>query len=80
MFVTPGIVIDGELITTDLVEINLGLRILRGRSFYEDWLDAETFVKADPLGNSIDQAAIPGTRPPSRSGRKAATSGGIIPG
>src|SRR5687767_11236265 len=28
MYVTPGIVIDGELRTTDLVEINLGIRIL----------------------------------------------------
>ena len=26
MFVTPGVVVDGELITTDLVEINLGIR------------------------------------------------------
>src|SRR5690606_27797982 len=26
MFVTPGIVLDGELITTSLVDINLGLR------------------------------------------------------
>ena len=37
MFVTPGIVVDGELVTTDLVEINLGMRILLGSSFYDDW-------------------------------------------
>jgi hydrogenase large subunit len=55
MYVTPGIVIDGELITTDLVEINLGLRILLGSSFYDDWQQSETFVKSDPLGNPIDQ-------------------------
>ena len=55
MYVTPGIVIDGELITTDLVEINLGLRILLGSSFYGDWQQSETFVKQDPLGNPIDQ-------------------------
>ncbi len=55
MFVTPGVVIDGELITTDLMDINLGLRIDRGSSFYDDWQDAETFVKSDPLGNAIDQ-------------------------
>ena len=30
MFVTPGVVVDGELVTTDLVEINLGIRILLG--------------------------------------------------
>ena len=55
MFVTPGIVVDGELITTDLVEINLGLRILLGSSFYDDWQQSETFVTEDPLGNPIDQ-------------------------
>jgi hydrogenase large subunit len=55
MYVTPGIVLDGELITTDLVEINLGMRILLGSSFYEDWETGETFVTADPLGNPIDQ-------------------------
>jgi hydrogenase large subunit len=55
MFVTPGIVIDGELVTTDLVEINLGIRILLGRSFYDDWQEGETFVKTDPLGNPVDQ-------------------------
>ena len=56
MFVTPGVVVDGELVTTDLVEINLGLRILLGSSFYEDWqTSGETFVKQDPLGNPIDQ-------------------------
>jgi hydrogenase large subunit len=55
MYVTPGIVIDGELITTDLIDINLGIRILLGSSFYEDWQDGETFVKTDPLGNPVDQ-------------------------
>ncbi len=55
MFVTPGIVVDGELITTDLVEINLGLRILLGSSFYEDWETGEVFVQADPLGNPVDR-------------------------
>jgi hydrogenase large subunit len=55
MYVTPGIVVDGQLLTTDLVEINLGLRILLGRSFYDDWQQAESFVKSDPLGNPIDQ-------------------------
>jgi hydrogenase large subunit len=55
MQVTPGIVVDGQLITTDLVEINLGLRILLGSSFYDDWVsDGATFVDKDPLGNPID--------------------------
>jgi hydrogenase large subunit len=55
MKVTPGIVVDGELITTDLVEINLGIRILLGSSYYDDWEDQEIFVSHDPLGNPVDR-------------------------
>ncbi len=56
MFVTPGgVVVDGELVTTSLVDINLGLRILLGSSYYEDWTDQETFVRTDPLGNPVDR-------------------------
>src|SRR5438552_5684727 len=55
MYVTPGVVVDGELVTTSLIDINLGIRILLGSSFYDDWQDGETFVKADPLGNPVDQ-------------------------
>jgi hydrogenase large subunit len=55
MFVTPGVVVDGELVTNDLVEINLGIRILLGSSFYEDWEDQEMFVTRDPLGNPVDR-------------------------
>ncbi len=55
MFVTPGIVVDGKLVTTSLVDINLGIRILLGHSFYEDWEDQEMFVRRDPLGNEVDR-------------------------
>ncbi|GCE30462.1 hydrogenase [Dictyobacter alpinus] len=55
MFVTPGIVIDGKLRTTSLIDINLGMRILLGSSFYEDWQDQPMFVDKDPLGNPIDR-------------------------
>ncbi len=55
MFVTPGVVVDGKLVTTDLVEINLGIRILLGSSYYEDWEDKEMFVRRDPLGNLVDR-------------------------
>ena len=51
MFVTPGVVVDGKLVTTDLVRINLGIRIMLGSSYYEDWEDQEMFVSHDPLGN-----------------------------
>src|SRR3954463_5513775 len=62
MYVTPGVIVDGKLVTTDLVEINLGIRILLGSSFYDDWVGepgasatGEVFVKTDPLGNPVDQ-------------------------
>ncbi|HEX4129216.1 MAG TPA: nickel-dependent hydrogenase large subunit [Pirellulales bacterium] len=55
MFVTPGIVVDGQLVTTDLVDINLNIRILLGSSYYEDWDNCEMFVKQDPLGNPVDR-------------------------
>ncbi len=57
MFVTPGVVVDGKLVTNDLVEINLGIRILLGHSYYEDWAESnrEVFVTRDPLGNPVDR-------------------------
>jgi len=55
MFVTPGVVVDGTLVTNDLVDINLGIRILLGHSFYRDWDDQEMFVTRDPLGNPVDR-------------------------
>jgi hydrogenase large subunit len=55
MFVTPGIIVDGKLVTNDLMDINLGMRILLGSSYYDDWQNEETFVKRDSLGNSIDK-------------------------
>ena len=55
MFVTPGVVVDGELLTTDLVDINLQIRILLGSSFYDGWENREKFVHCDPLGNEVHQ-------------------------
>ncbi|MBA3884924.1 MAG: nickel-dependent hydrogenase large subunit [Acidobacteria bacterium] len=54
MFVTPGVVVDDKLVTTDLVDINLNIRILLGSSYYDDWDQGEVFVKTDPLGNPVD--------------------------
>jgi hydrogenase large subunit len=47
--------VDGKLVTTDLVKINLGLRILLGSSYYDDWQNEEMFVQRDPLGNPVDR-------------------------
>jgi hydrogenase large subunit len=55
MYVTPGVVVDGQLVTTSLVDINVGMRILLGSSYYDDWQDEEIFVTHDPLGNAIDR-------------------------
>src|SRR5947209_4805245 len=55
MFVTPGVIVDGELVTTSLVDINLGIRILLGHSYYADWENERTFVDRDPLGNPVDK-------------------------
>jgi hydrogenase large subunit len=55
MYVTPGVVVDGQLVTTSLVDINLGIRILLGSSYYEDWENEQIFVDRDPLGNPVDR-------------------------
>ena len=54
-YITPGLVFKGELITTDLVEINLAMRILLGSSYFDDWSSEETYVSKDPLGNPVDK-------------------------
>jgi hydrogenase large subunit len=48
------VVVDGKLVTNDLVKINLGIRILLGSSYYDDWQGKEIFVDRDPLGNPVD--------------------------
>src|SRR4029453_6838159 len=53
MFVPPGVVVDGKLVTNDLTKINLGIRILLGSSYYEDWEDQPMFVTHDPVGNPV---------------------------
>ncbi len=55
MYVTPGVVVDGKLVTNSLVDINLGIRILLGSSYYDDWEGQEMFVERDPLGNPVDR-------------------------
>src|SRR5262249_25768031 len=55
MGVTPGVVVDGQLVTNDLVDINLGIRILLGSSYYDSWEGQEMFVTRDPLGNPVDR-------------------------
>ena len=56
MFVTPGMVIDGELVTTNLVDINLGIRILLGSSYYDDWDDSGDVCEERSVRQSDRQA------------------------
>jgi hydrogenase large subunit len=49
--VSPGVIIDGKLITQDLVEINVGVQEMVEHSYFDDW-DGK-IVEEDPLGNSL---------------------------
>jgi len=56
MFVTPSVIVDGKVVTNSLVDINLGMRILLGSSYYDDWQHTgDVFVDRDPLGNPVDK-------------------------
>ncbi len=52
--VTPGVVIDGKLITNDLVEIHLGVQEFVTHSFYEEWNGKD--VERDELGNEVSES------------------------
>ncbi|MEP6476444.1 MAG: nickel-dependent hydrogenase large subunit [Actinomycetota bacterium] len=50
---TPGVVIDGELVTTRLTDINIGWEEFVEHSYYDEWDDQEARYATDPLGNPI---------------------------
>ena len=50
---TPGVVVDGELVTTRLTDINIGLEEFVEHSYYEDWGDGQARYDTDMLGNPI---------------------------
>jgi hydrogenase large subunit len=50
---TPGVIIDGELVTTNLHHINMGLEEFVEHSYYEDWEDEGVRHRTDPAGNPI---------------------------
>jgi len=50
----PGVIRDGELVTTDLHQINAGCEEFVTHSFYDEWTDGENAKYAtDPAGNAI---------------------------
>ena len=50
---TPGAMVDGELRTTDLHKINLGLEEFVEHSFYEPWANGSPRFANDPMGNPL---------------------------
>ena len=77
MFVTPGVVVDGKLVTNDLVDINLGIRILLGHSYYEDWAESnrEVFVRTTPWATRWTGGTLgTSTRSPSPDAATSTTS------
>ena len=79
MYVTPGVVVDGKLVTTDLVDINLGIRILLGSSYYDDWEERRDVRQATTRSATRSTGGIRGTRRRSPS-RRSATSTASTPG
>ncbi len=47
---TPGAIIDGELVTTDLHRINMGLEEFVEHSYYDDWTNRPPHYPTDPAG------------------------------
>ncbi|MEX2659532.1 MAG: nickel-dependent hydrogenase large subunit [Acidimicrobiales bacterium] len=49
----PGMIIEGELVTTNLTDINIGFEEFVNHSYYEDWTSSPVPFRTDPLGNPI---------------------------
>jgi hydrogenase large subunit len=49
--VSPGVILDGELKTQDLVEINVGIQEMVDSSYFDEWEGKK--VEEDPLGNPV---------------------------
>ena len=73
MYVTPGVVVDGKLVTTDLVEINLGIRILLGSLVLRRLGGPGDVRQATTRSATRSTGATRGTSTPTR-GRRSATS------
>ena len=55
MFVTPGVVVDGKLVTTDLVDINLNIRILSAARITTSGRIRKHSSRTIRSGNLVDQ-------------------------
>ena len=50
---TPGVIVDGELRTTNLKDINIGIEEFVEHSFYEGWTDEHQRFGTDPAGGPL---------------------------
>jgi hydrogenase large subunit len=52
---TPGVIVDGELVTTDLHQLNMGVEEFVEHSYYEEWAGngQKQRYPADPAGNPL---------------------------
>jgi hydrogenase large subunit len=50
---TPGVIVDGELVTTNLHHINIGIEEFVEHGFYEGWENEALRFRTDPAGNPL---------------------------
>jgi hydrogenase large subunit len=50
---TPGVMIDGEMRTTNLHQINMGLEEFVEHAYYEEWAGGPLPFPTDPMGNPL---------------------------
>ena len=53
---TPGVIIDGELVTTRMTDLNMGWEEFVEHSYYDEWTDGNgggQRYETDPLGNPL---------------------------
>ena len=52
----PGVIVDGELVTTKMTQLNMGVEEFVEHSFYDEWVDGNgngARFETDPLGNPL---------------------------
>jgi hydrogenase large subunit len=50
---TPGVIVDGDLVTTNLTEIDVGMEEFVDHAYYEDWTDDDPPFETTPAGDSL---------------------------
>jgi hydrogenase large subunit len=50
---TPGVIVDGTLVTTNLHNLNMGIEEFVEHSYYDDWTSAARRYPTDPAGHPL---------------------------